>query len=335
MAKHDMHHEAIVHGLQKDKRDTDKKYRTLLRELARKDKELLAAMEIRNNVETFRIKPEKNSADSEATIFMVASDWHVAEEVKKGQVNGLNEYNLEIAEKRANTFFFRGHRLLRIFKKDISIKTVVLPLLGDFISNSIHEELMESNLLLPIDETIFAQRLIASGIEFLLEDKSIRSIIVPCHSGNHARTTKDRRIATERGNSLEYFMYHSLKLHFKSEPRVQFLIAEGYHSYLDVYGHTIRLHHGHQVSYGGGVGGLTIPLNKAIAQWNKVKKADLDILGHFHNFFDGGNFIVNGSLIGWNAFALSIKASYEPPKQALFLIDKRRFKTIVAPILLT
>ena len=34
-----------------------------------------------------------------------------------------------------------------------------------------------------------------------------------------------------------------------------------------------------------------------------------------------------------NAFALSIKADFEPPKQALFLMDKRRGRTCTWPIL--
>ena len=87
--------------------------------------------------------------------------------------------------------------------------------------------------------------------------------------------------------------------------------------------------------YGGGVGGLTIPVNKAIAQWDKLHQVDLDVFGHFHQFMDGGKFISNGSLIGYNAYAMSIKAGFEPPKQAMFLIDKKRFKTFVAPILFT
>jgi len=44
-------------------------------------------------------------------------------------------------------------------------------------------------------------------------------------------------------------------------------------------------------------------------------------------------FVVNGSLIGYNAFALSIKAEYEPPSQAFFLIDKKRFRSVTIPIL--
>ncbi len=116
-------------------------------------------------------------------------------------------------------------------------------------------------------------------------------------------------------------------------------MPEGPHSYIELYpgqpgATTIRFQHGHMVKYGGGVGGLTIPLNKAIAQWNRGKHADLDVLGHFHQMFDGGNFIVNGSLIGYDSFALSIKASYEKPKQALFLIDRKRGRTFTCPILL-
>ena len=94
----------------------------------------------------------------------------------------------------------------------------------------------------------------------------------------------------------------------------------------------LRFHHGHGMKYGGGVGGIYIPINKAIAQWNKALRADLDVFGHWHQFRDGGNFICNGSIIGYNAYALRIKADYEEPKQAFFLMDKNRGKTIVAPI---
>ena len=195
--------------------------------------------------------------------------------------------------------------------------------------------MLENNLLSPIDETIFAQNLLASGNEFLLKDKSLKKIIVPCHSGNHSRINRDRRISTEAGNSLEYYMYHQLANHFRNEKRVKFIVSEGYHSYLNIYTKVIRFSHGHAIRYAGGVSGISLPIAKAINQWNKLKHADIDCLGHYHQMLDGGNFISNGSNIGYNAFALSIKASYEEPKQAFFLMDKRRGKTIVAPILYT
>jgi hypothetical protein len=76
-------------------------------------------------------------------------------------------------------------------------------------------------------------------------------------------------------------------------------------------------------------------MNKAVAQWNKLRHVQLDVCGHFHQLLDGGNWIVNGSLVGYSAFALSIKAGYEPPQQAFFLIDKTVGKTLVCPIILT
>jgi hypothetical protein len=101
---------------------------------------------------------------------------------------------------------------------------------------------------------------------------------------------------------------------------------------VDIYGKKIRFQHGHMVKYNGGVGGITIPVNKAIGEWNKGIKADLDCFGHFHQLVDGNNFICNGPLIGYNSFALSIKAPYDVPKQTMFLMDKKRGRTCNWPI---
>ncbi len=146
--------------------------------------------------------------------------------------------------------------------------------------------------------------------------------------------TKKIHVSTEGGNSLERYMYHNIADYFEDNKRVTFLIAEGQHSYLKVYDMTIRMLHGHSVKFGGGMGGVTIPVRKAISQWNKVRRADLTLLGHFHQMLDGGDFIVNGSLIGYNAYALSIKADYNIPSQTFFLISNYNggVKTVVCPI---
>lgn len=323
--------DVIVKRFKDSKKVTDKKYKSLLDKIDRVVKERDAVIQMKERLSTYKIQPSKHEK-SEAVAFLVASDWHVEETVKSNTVNGLNSYNINIAKERAEKFFQNGLRLVKIQQKDTDIDTIVLALLGDFISNGIHDELMETNSLQPIDAAIFAQNLIASGIEYLLKDKSIKKIVIPCHSGNHGRITEKRRISTENGNSLEYFMYCELANYFEGNPRVEFLVSQSYLSYLDVYGYTIRFQHGHAVRYGGGVGGITIPVNKAIAQWNKLQKVDLDVFGHFHQKFDGGNFICNGSLIGYNAYALSIKASYERPTQAFFCMSKKHGKTVVAPI---
>ena len=297
--------------------------------IERQAKELSAVTEISDGLQTFLIEPSTKSGTSEATAVMCASDWHVEENVG-GEVSGLNTFNLEIARYRATRFFQKGLRLTNLLAQDIKIPTIVLPLLGDFITNDIHDT--DQNEVTPIFALIEAQNMIISGIEFLLSESNY-NLVIPCHSGNHARTTQKTQFASENGHSLEYLMYLHLASYFRDDPRVKFVIPEGMHSYVQIYDQTIRFHHGHAVKYGGGVGGIYIPVNKAIAQWNKGRHADLDVFGHFHQMRDGGNFICNGSLIGYNAFALSIKADYEVPKQALFLIDKKRGRTCTWPIL--
>jgi hypothetical protein len=310
-----------------------RKYSEALQTIDRQEKEIAHQADlVERGIETFTIEPRQGSGTAEGTAVLVASDWHVEEIVNPATVSGLNEHNLEIARKRATKFFQSGLRLIRLLQQDIKIDHALVPLLGDFISNDIHEEFPENNELPPMHAIEEAGNLIASGIEFLLEHSKLR-LTLPCHSGNHARTTKTTRFSSENGHSIEYLMYRHLAAYFRKEQRVQFIIAEGPHSYVDVYGQTIRFHHGHMIKYQGGIGGIFIPTYKAIAQWNKARPADLDVFGHFHQCKDGGNFICNGSNIGYNAFALSIKADFEEPKQQLFLMDKKRGRTCTWPIL--
>lgn len=310
-----------------------RKYAELIKTVEAVEKEKEAILAISQPVNVHKIESKVSEGPgSEGVAVVVASDWHVEEKVDPKVVSGLNEYNTTIARKSADSFFQTVLRLIQIESSATQIKTLVLALLGDFFSNDIHEELVETAELLPMDAVMLAQELLASGIRFLLDNSELE-LVIPCHSGNHGRTTERVHISTEKGHSLEFFMYNNLKKIFEKEPRVKFLIADGYHSYLDVFGTMLRFHHGHHVRYAGGVGGITIPVKKAIANWNKARWADIDVFGHFHQLFDGGNFICNGSLIGYNAYALSIKAEYERPQQAFFLIHKRLGKILTRNII--
>jgi hypothetical protein len=289
--------------------------------------------------EIIDIAPKVASGKSESVAVAVASDWHIEETVYPEQVSNKNEYNLEVREARFRKWLNGIMAWWKIASRDTAIKTFVLALLGDFITGSIHDDLSEGNSLPPAEAIHLAFSMLVTAIKFLLENtpKDVQ-FVIPCHSGNHGRMTKEQRIATEAGNSLEYFMYLMLQDYFASDKRIQFIVQPGYHSYISFFEgvYETRFHHGHQINYQGGVGGITIPVNKAIAQWNKARPVDLDVFGHFHTKFDGGNFVSNGSMIGYNAYAVSIKASFEPPSQQFFLVNREyAAKTLVAPIFLT
>jgi hypothetical protein len=285
------------------------------------------------SIDTHAIAPARRQkgVSGEATIVALLSDTHLEETVRPEMTNGLGGYNLDIAKSRFEQYFRTLLRLIEIEQKATPINNLVLALLGDYISGDIHEELLETCSLQPMDAILRAQDWIASGIQYLL-DKSDLKLTIVCHSGNHARTTKKIRHSTEPGHSIEFLMYNNLARLFEKEKRITWVVPEGYLSYLKVYNLTLAFHHGHNVKYGGGVGGITISMNKAIAQWNRARAADIYCCGHFHQVFDGGSFVVNGSMIGYNAFAIAIKAAFERPAQILFAIHSKLGKYMVRTI---
>lgn len=313
--------------------DLQKKYKEALDIIERQDSELGILTDLDAGMDTtIKIEPHEGSGTSEATPVIVASDWHSEEIVTPAQVNGLNEFNLDIADQRITKFWQGGLRLVRLLSQDVHINTVVLGLLGDFITNDIHEELVENVALRPTQALIWVQDRIIGGLNFLL-NHSTQNYVVVCRVGNHSRTTHKTFFSQENGHSLEHLMYVHLAAYFRNELRLTFVIQDGYHIYLDVYGQTLRFHHGHAINYQGGIGGIFIPAFKSVSQWDKGRCADLDIFGHFHQSKDGGKFLCNGSLIGYNSFAVRIKADYEPPRQTLFMMDKKRGRTCTWPIL--
>ena len=300
-----------------------KRVKVLASELLKAEKERDAFISV-GGVETYTIKSKKEfNGKSKATAIVLASDWHYEEPVKESQVNGLNKYDTVIAKERIEEFFRVTAQLIKIHQREYDIENLILALLGDFISGSIHDDLMESNSIQPTVAIYEVQCLIASGIKYLLKETDV-NLVIPCSAGNHSRITEKQRVSTEFGNSLEILMYRQMKDYFESEPRVKFIINDSYLTYVNIGKFTIRLSHGHALKFSGGIGGLFIPAFKAISQWNKSKKADYDFFGHFHQMKDGSNFVTNGSLIGYSAYAVKIKADYEKPTQAFMILDAQR-----------
>lgn len=271
---------------------------------------------------------EKDSGLREMTAVVLASDWHVEEPVVAEAVAYRNEYNLTIADQRVRRFFdgiiwnIEHHRA----SNKVVIRDLVLWLGGDLLTGYIHEELVESNSLSPTEAVRWLLPRLRNGIKTVLETLQLDHIEVPCSHGNHGRTTLKSRIATGAENSYENLMYHCLAEEFRDEPRVHFEITASPHQYVQAYKFTLHFHHGDSLRYMGGVGGLAIPLLKAVPQWDAVKRADYHHIGHFHQLSDFGRAMVNGSLIGFGAYSAWIKASPEPPQQLFYLIDKNRGK---------
>ena len=270
---------------------------------------------------------------AEAVAIAMASDWHVEETISPESTNGLNEFSLKIAKARIEKFFATIARLTDIERNGAKIDDLILWLGGDLMTGMIHEELAETNSQTPTQTILWLQDRLLDGIATL--KPHFKRILIPTSYGNHGRTTVKPRHATAAAHSYEWLLYKILEGRTAGDSQVEWQIADSYFNFLTIYDRRLRLHHGDGLKFQGGVGGLTVPTEKAIAQWNKSpNRADLDLFGHWHTFQQSRTWLCNGSLVGYNAYALSIKASFEPPAQTYFLLDKKRGRTMTAPILL-
>lgn len=267
---------------------------------------------------------------SPVTAILVLSDWHVEEEVDPATVAGRNAFDLNVAESRVAETMRRALLLLEHESKLAPINHVVVAALGDFISGDIHDDTRDVALLPPLAATRFAGELLGGCIDMVAD--RFKSVTVATCNGNHGRSTQKPRIATDHEFSYEYSLYRTMESANRHK-NVGWQIGVGYHNWLNLDGFKVRLHHGQAIRSNGGIGGVSISANKAIAQWNRMEKADLDIFGHHHQFsWNYGRYVSNGSLIGWNAFANFIRAEWQPAAQSLVLIDRDRGVTKALPI---
>lgn len=263
-------------------------------------------------------KKARSKKRASATVVLCMSDWHVEERVKPEEVRGLNDYSLDVADVRISEVTARAERLIEHEKGLTDIRRVVLWLGGDFITGHIHDELIESAQLAPLAACRWASQRIAGMIDRFANLGVPLSIVTS--SGNHGRSTINRRISGENDHSFEQNMYHVLAA-AEHRKNVTWLLNEGYHNIVDLDGFKVRFHHGHAMRGSGGFGGLVPGANKLIAGWNASQPVDLDVFGHLHSFTVSRKFVANGSLIGASPYGDRLGCPAEPPAQAMIVVD--------------
>jgi hypothetical protein len=269
----------------------------------------------------------------EAAAIIQISDGHFGKVILPSTVNGLNEYNPDIAKKRMELCAENTLRLIKKERQDIKIDNLVLILGGDFLENSqLHHHSEMTTALSPMEETLFSRELLNKFIKTICQYSDFKKIVVACTRGNHSRITHKMISSLDYRMNYETILYNILKDDFKNE-NMEWTIPDSEIAEVEVYGNMIRVVHGHQIKYQGGVGGLTIPLNKFIMRMDQINKAYYNFVHHYHNLsYPTNNTTVNGSIVGYDPYAMSIGCSYQPPMQSFQLLDSKRGITIKAPI---
>jgi hypothetical protein len=285
----------------------------------------------------FEIKANK-SLKEECTVISQLGDAHVDEIVTKNVMNGLNEYNPDIAQERIERFFQRLLYLTNQYRRGgTKITNLVLHLVGDFISGWIHEELKETNSMSPIQGILFVQELLIRGIKTLSEHGKYEKIVIVCTCGNHSRMTDKQRHKNAATTSLEYLMYNSMVQTFQKSglTNVEFQLSESEFIYYKIYDKMNKFSHGNHFNYQGGIGGIEVPIKRWLMREQVIMPFDMAWIGHWHTYIASSRIRVNGSVIGYGEYSRSLGFPPEPPVMQFQLLDKKRGYTSNCPIFLT
>lgn len=119
-------------------------------------------------------------------------DWHWGETVDRDQVGGINEFNRAIGRERVRRLNEAVIDLCFNHMTNPSYPGAVIPLIGDFITGNIHEDLAQTNdgpVMWSVNEV--ENQLIGLILSWKKKFKKLAIVAVP---GNHGRNTPKPRI---------------------------------------------------------------------------------------------------------------------------------------------
>jgi regulator of replication initiation timing len=272
---------------------------------------------------------------SAATLVAMLSDTHYDEIVNPDEMEGLNAYDRDIATARTQLWSSNIVKLARHHLSGVTYDGMVLMLGGDIFSGDIHEELSITNEDTMIGSLLYWSEQIAASIDvFANEFKRVHVVAVV---GNHGRTTRKPRMKQRVRTNFDWLLAKMVERHFANDKRVSFTVPESADAWFQIYDHGHLLTHGDQVNGGGGIGGIYPPIMRMRAKkqsrYMVTGKAFSTLwLGHWHQYLSTPSMVVNGSMKGYDEYAMLNGFSFEQPQQALAVVTPKHNLTFQAPV---
>ena len=270
-------------------------------------------------VEVPEIVVSEHNSTSEHTLVALLSDLHIGEVVKPEQVGGLDEYNLEVFDRRINQWADNLLYLTELKRTRLDVPQLEIFGLGDFVSGEIHDELVRTNEVHIIEQVYYAVKHISEVLLRLAphyEHITFTGVV-----GNHGRNARKPYAKDKQTLSFDFLIYQMLGMVLKNQENIEFIIPESFFHYRDVLGTRFILTHGDQIR-----GALGIPLygiNRVRTQLKDILgdlNFDVLAIGHFHHYFQSDFVICNPSFKGTDEYALTGFFGANRPTQILLSI---------------
>jgi hypothetical protein len=268
-------------------------------------------------------------------VSVVLADTHYGEVVDPKQIEFINAYDPRIAEIRTRAFFEKTLVLARDYVKGITYDGGVMFMTGDIFSGTIHDELTQTNAETTAESIVHWIEPLVAGINLLAAD--LGHLLVPCVVGNHGRNTRKPRAKLRAQDNNDWLLYKLLQREFKGRKDVQIMVSDGADLMVPIYGTKFLEHHGDQYRGGSGISAMLSPLMLGHARKGQRAMAvgrpfDWEVMGHWHNYWQGKGIIVSGALKGTDEYSYLGNFSVEPPRLAWWVTTPERGVTISAPV---
>lgn len=260
------------------------------------------------------------------------SDWHLGEVVERAEVNGFNEFNLDIAEQRVERLI---ETTLRLAKENHTgvYPGIVVNLLGDFVSGGIHPELLQTDEDEVIPSSLRAADLIISGLSRFADE--FKFVYAPGSCGNHGRHTVRPEFKRYYRKNFDWLILQIVARHFADDKRFHFDIRPSNDVHYRVYGERYLACHGDMLGVRGGDGiiGSIGPIVRGEVKQAGQSSAlgfgfDKLVIGHWHQRLWLPRAIVNNALKGFDEFAMkALGAKPDRPTQALWFVHPAHGQT--------
>ncbi len=260
---------------------------------------------------------------------LLLSDHHAGEVVLFDEMQGFNNYDIDVFADRNYYLTRKVIRLTEMFRQNFYIPRLNIFMLGDMVSGDIHIELQKTNAL-PMMQTILMSALVYAQ-SILMYLKVFPEIWIIGVVGNHGRTTQKKEFKHAVFNNYDWLLYQVLSLllsEYINEGRIYFEIPPSTGFVATHLGHQILCSHGDniQMYYRTPYYGIEndSARDQKMRRKLKMNQWDFRVMGHFHQPSDlRKEVLMNGSLIGPNEYSMGKLKAAEPPSQKFFGLNEK------------
>jgi len=279
-------------------------------------------------------KPEKGvKSGSPITAVMQISDSHMGAVQMADEIEGFNEFNPDICERRSIKYVNRFIDWVGMHRSAYTLNDCAVLVTGDLIAGDIHDELKITNAFPSPVQVVRAAELLAKQIAMLaphFNHVTVHFLV----EDNHARLTKKPQMKEAGINSLNYVVGKMAEMYLKSHLNVEFNIYPLFEKVVTVSGRQYLISHGHKI-----VGWMGIPWYSIERRVSKESMARMQIImndlnmakqigfhkyifGHWHTPFESPLYACCASIQGCDAYDHS-QGRFSLPSQSSWMVHSK------------